>query len=173
MGKMATVKTGRVRRQVELFFVLFSFWVLLSGSLSPVTLLVGAVVAFILAALSREGMSFLTGFRLTLPALVATLRYFLFFFTALVKANFTLARVVVSPSLPINPGFTKARTSLKSPMARMLLANSITLTPGTLTVELEGEWIYVHWVNMTPGDSNDATQKIVDDFEKYLGVMYG
>lgn len=173
MGKMVTEKAGRTRRQIELFLVLFSFWVLLSASLSPVSLIVGAVVALIIAALSRQGMSFLSDFRLTLPALIATIRYFLYFFTELVKANFTLARVVLSPSLPINPGFSKARTRLKTPMARMLLANSITLTPGTLTVELEGEWLYVHWVNVVSDDVDDATRKIVQGFEKHLGVMYG
>jgi multicomponent Na+:H+ antiporter subunit E len=58
-------------------------------------------------------------------------------------------------------------------MGRMLLANSITLTPGTLTVELDGEWLYVHWVNVQSPDIEGATASIVAGFERYLGVMYG
>ena len=89
------------------------------------------------------------------------------------KANLTLAKIVLSPSLPINPGFVKVRTTLKSPMGRLLLANSITLTPGTLTVEMEGEWLYVHWVTMDAQDIDGATARIVSGFERYLEVMYG
>ena len=54
-----------------------------------------------------------------------------------------------------------------------MLANSITLTPGTLTVELDDEWIYVHWVLVESDDIEAATQKIVSGFESYLEVMYG
>ncbi len=162
-----------MRRQVELFFVLFLFWFLLNGSFSPAILAVGAVVAFVVAGFSREGMSFLSDFRLTPAAIVATIRYFLFFFTELVKANFKMAHVVVSPSLPINPGFVKTRTRLNSRMGRLLLANSVSLTPGTLSVELEGEWLYVHWVNMEAADIDAATRRIVEGFENYLEVMYG
>jgi multicomponent Na+:H+ antiporter subunit E len=54
-----------------------------------------------------------------------------------------------------------------------MLANSITLTPGTLTVELRDEWIYVHWVTVESADIDAATAEIVAGFERYLEVMYG
>jgi multicomponent Na+:H+ antiporter subunit E len=91
----------------------------------------------------------------------------------LVKSNFRLAAIVLSPSLPIEPGIVKVRTRLKSRMGRLMLANSITLTPGTLTVEMEGEWLYVHWVNAEVTDIEGATAHIVAGFEAYLEVMYG
>ncbi|MGE5945072.1 MAG: Na+/H+ antiporter subunit E [Betaproteobacteria bacterium] len=49
----------------------------------------------------------------------------------------------------------------------------MTLTPGTLTVELHGEWLYVHWVTVDSTDSAAATASIVAGFERYLEVMYG
>lgn len=162
-----------MRRQVELFATLLLFWVFLNGSFSPAVLAIGALVAFVIAVFSRDGMSFLTDFRLTPAAAVATLRFVLYFLSELVRANFKLARIVLSPSLPIKPGFVKVRTRLKSRMARLFLANSITLTPGTLTVELEDEWLYVHWVNVEADDIEAATHRIVDGFERYLEVMYG
>jgi multicomponent Na+:H+ antiporter subunit E len=58
-------------------------------------------------------------------------------------------------------------------MGRLMLANSITLTPGTLTVELEDEWLYVHWVNIESDDVEEATASIVSGFERYLEVIYG
>jgi multicomponent Na+:H+ antiporter subunit E len=58
-------------------------------------------------------------------------------------------------------------------MGRMLLVNSITLTPGTLTVELNGEWLYIHCVTVDSADIEMATANIVSGFEHYLEVMYG
>ncbi len=162
-----------LRQKVEIFAFLLLFWILLNGSLAPEVLGVGAVVALAIMLFFRGGMTVLTGLRYTPEAIRATLLYLLFFFKELIKANLRLARIVLSPSLPVNPGFVKVRTTLKSPMGRLLLANSITLTPGTLTVEMEGEWLYVHWVTMDASDIDGATDEIVAGFERYLEIMYG
>ena len=84
-----------------------------------------------------------------------------------------MAKIVISPDLPLNPGIVKVRTKLKTAMGRMLLVNSITLTPGTLTVEMDGEWLYIHWVSVDSPDIEVATAGIVGGFERYLEVMYG
>jgi len=146
---------------------------MLQGSLERDVLIVGAVVSFCIALIYRDGLSFFTEFRATPQAFVAGFRYYGYFFKELVVSNVKLAAIVLSPSLPINPGIVKVRTRLKSRMGRLMLANSITLTPGTLTVELEGEWIYVHWVTVDSVDVEAATQRIVAGFESYLEVMYG
>jgi multicomponent Na+:H+ antiporter subunit E len=99
--------------------------------------------------------------------------YFGFFFKELVRSNLKLTAVVLSPELPIEPAIVKVRTRLRSRMGRLMLANSITLTPGTLTVELADEWLYVHWVRMESADIDAATAEIVAGFERYLEVMYG
>ena len=170
---MNTETLGKTRRRVEAFVVMFLFWVLLNGSLALDTLGVGIIIAAIIALLSRGAMTFLSDFRYTPKAFWAALQYLVFFLGELVKANIKLATIVLSPSLPINPGVVKVRTRLQSPMGRLLLANSITLTPGTLTVEMEGEWLYVHWVTTETTDVDAATDKIVAGFERYLEVMYG
>lgn len=164
---------SNMRQKAELFVFLFVFWVLLNGSVAFATLGVGAVVALSISMLSRRQMTFLTDFRYSPKAFWVTLQYLGFFFKELMKANLRLAKIVLSPSLPINPGFVKVRTTLKSPMGRLLLANSITLTPGTLTIEMEGEWLYVHWVSIGTSDVEGATKQIVAGFEQYLEVMYG
>ena len=137
---------SKVQHSAGLFATLFLFWLLLNGSFAFDVVLVGIVVALAISVLFREGLSFLSEYRFTPQSVFATLRYFAFFLKELVIANIRLARVVLSPSLPIKPGIVKVRTGLKSKMGRLLLANSITLTPGTLTVALEDEWLYVHWV---------------------------
>jgi multicomponent Na+:H+ antiporter subunit E len=164
---------ARWRTTLVLFATLFLFWLLLNGSLATDTLLVGAVASLAIAVLFRDGFSFFTEIRPSPAALVAGFGYFGYFFRELVRSNFRLAGIVVSPRLPINPGIVKVRTRLKSRMGRLMLANSITLTPGTLTVELDGEWLYVHWVDIASEDIDAATASIVSGFERYLEVIYG
>ena len=60
-------------------------------------------------------------------------------------------------------------TKLQSPLGKLLLANTITLTPGTLTVEVTDNRLLVHWVYCPPGtDMRQATEKIAATFEKHL-----
>ncbi len=171
--KINHIKITQERRAVVMFATLFLFWIMLEGSLSFDVVIVGLLVSASIAWLYPSGLSFFTEFRATPEAFKAGFRYYGYFFKELIRSNLKLAAVVLSPSLPINPGIVKVRTKLKSKMGRLMLANSITLTPGTLTVELEDEWIYVHWVLMESDDIEVATQKIVAGFESYLEVMYG
>jgi len=161
------------RQSVELFVTLFMFWVLLNGSLAPDTLAIGCVASIVIAVLFRDGLSFLFEFRILPSSLWASVQYFAYFIKELIVANVRLAIIVMSPSLPIKPGIVKVRTRLKSRMGRLLLANSITLTPGTLTVELEDDWLYIHWVTVETVNREEATTLIVAGFERYLERMYG
>ena len=170
---MRTSNPSRIRNVAIMFTTLMLFWLMLEGSLATDILIVGAVISIAIAVLYPAGFSFFTEFRFTPRAIVAGLRYYGFFFTELFKSNIKLAAIILSPSLPIQPGIVKVRTRLKSRMGRLMLANSITLTPGTLTVELKGEWLYVHWVTTESADIEAATTKIVSGFESYLEVMYG
>jgi len=164
---------SKARDLAVLFATLLLFWLMLDGTLAADTLIIGVMASLSIALLFRDSLSFFTEFRATPQAFVAGLLYYGFFFKELIKSNFKLASIVLSPSLPINPGIVKVRTRLKSRMGRLMLANSITLTPGTLTVELDGEWLYVHWVTVESTDIETATAKIVAGFEHYLEVMYG
>jgi multicomponent Na+:H+ antiporter subunit E len=169
----AAIFTRFTRRVWVLAGTLMLFWVMLNGSLAWDVLLVGSLVSITIAIIFRDGLSFFTEFRATPEAFRMGFRYFAFFFKELVKSNIRLAAIVISPSLPVKPGIVKVRTKLKSRMGRFMLANSITLTPGTLTVDLDGEWLYVHWVDMESDDIEEATARIVHGFESYLEVIYG
>lgn len=156
-----------------LFATLLLFWLLLNGTLAGDVVAVGLVVAAAIALAFAGNLSILSEFRVTPRAFVAALLYVPYFAKELVKANLSVARIVLSPSLPLNPGIVKVRTRLKSRVGRALLANSITLTPGTLTVEMDGEWLYIHWVTVDSPTVENATASIVSGFEHYLEVMYG
>ncbi|MFE8032704.1 Na+/H+ antiporter subunit E [Thiohalocapsa marina] len=158
---------------VPLLAILLLFWVALNASLSWQVLSVGITVSLLIGWLFRRGLSPLTELRATPASYRAGLGFVWHFLRELVRSNLNLARVVLSPDLPVNPGIVKVRTRLQSPMGRLLLANAITLTPGTLTVELQDEWLYVHWVQVESADIDAATARIVAGFERYLEVMYG
>lgn len=166
-------RTTGVRARLVMFATLLLFWLMLTGTLASDSLLVGLLAALAITLLYGDGLSFFTEFRFTPQALIAGLFYYGYFLKELVRSNLKLARIVLSPDLPIDPAIVKVRTRLQSRMGRLMLANSITMTPGTLTVELDGEWLYVHWVRIESTDIDGATAEIVAGFERYLEVMYG
>lgn len=155
------------------FTALLLFWLLLNGVLAADVVTVGVIAALVVATLFRKDLAVVSEFRATPRAFVATVFYLGRFLRELILSNLRLAGVVLAPSLPVNPGIVKVRTRLKSRMGRLLLANSITLTPGTLTVELDGEWFYIHWVTVESPEIEAATAAIVASFEKHLEAMYG
>jgi len=95
--------------------------------------------------------------------------YFLYY---CVKANFDVAYRVLHPDTPIRPGFVKVRTTLQSDVAKTLLANSITLTPGTLTVDIDGQDFYIHWINVQGESVEEHTRTIVKRFERILQEIF-
>ncbi len=160
--------------RVFLVLVLFGVWILLTLPVSNQELIVGGIIAVVAGLItSRRGIEVLAGFRFTPKALVYAIVYVFVFMYALVKSNLDVAFRVIKPTLPINPGIVRVKTRLKTPIGRILLANSITLTPGTITVETDGEDFYIHWIDVSADDVEEATQKIVSGFERYLEVICG
>ena len=91
--------------------------------------------------------------------------YFLYY---CIRANLDVAFRVIHPDVPIRPGIVKVTTTLTGDLGKTLLANSITLTPGTLTVDVDGQDFYVHWINVETDDPKARTEKIVRRFERIL-----
>ncbi len=90
------------------------------------------------------------------------------------KANLDVAYRVAHPRLPINPGIVKVKTKLKTDTALTFLANSITLTPGTMSVDIDKDngVLYVHWINVKAKDTQGATNIIVKRFEGILEKIF-
>ncbi len=90
------------------------------------------------------------------------------------KANIDVAYRVGHPDIPIHPGIVKVKTGLKSETGLTFLANSITLTPGTLSVDVdkEGGYLYVHWIEVRDKDIEKATGIIAERFERILRRIF-
>jgi multicomponent Na+:H+ antiporter subunit E len=156
-----------------LFTLLFVVWLLLNASLDTEILISGFFFSLILAAIFGKSSNFLGDYNLAPKSLLYTIAYVFVFFFELLKSNFDVAIRVLSPKIRINPGIVEVKTKLKSKTARIILANSITLTPGTITVDVKDESLFVHWIDVTSEDVEKATEEIVHTFENYLEVMYG
>jgi len=154
------------------FLIIFILWLLLTWSLAPQEVIVGVALALLLSIMLYD--VFLQGSE----KLVQPARYFWFllylpvFFYYVVRANLDVAYRVLHPEMPIRPGIVKVRTSLKSDMAKTFLANSITLTPGTLTVDIIGDHLYIHWINFVTEDPQEETEVIVKRFEVFLRRIF-
>ena len=155
--------------------VLFVVWLMLNSSISTQIVISGVIVAVVISSIFKNSFSLLTDVKLSIKTLIYIPIYFCVFIKELIFSNIDVALRVITPSLPINPGIVKVKTKLKSKTGRLVLANSITLTPGTLTVDICEEYLYIHWIDIknTKGDIDKATSEIVENFEKYLEVIYG
>ena len=152
--------------------ILFGIWLLLNNSLETSVLISGIIVSLIIASILCAKCDVLVEFKFTPKAFIYTILYLLVFFFELIKSNLDVAIRVLRPSLPINPGIVEVKTKLKSKMARMILANSITLTPGTLTVEVQDDSFFIHWIDVKSTEIDKASKELVEKFEKYLEEIY-
>ena len=147
----------------------FLLWLLLVGNTSTAELIAGLLVAGVAAIFALEKSAIFDGLLFNLKAPFHCLFYLLVFLLALLRSNLDMARRVLSPSIPLNPGLVRVKTTLESDLGKLLLANSITLTPGTLSVDVEGDEILVHWIDCPDDcDSDMATRVIAASFEKHL-----
>ena len=133
-----------------MFIFLFAMWIVFNGRITAETVLLGllfsaAVFAFLCRFLDHSLKKELG--LLKLSGLLA--RYLCVLVAEIVKATCGACRYIVSPTLPHDPLICKFRTPLKTDIARVVLANSITLTPGTISVPVEGDRYCVHCLDKT------------------------
>lgn len=160
------------------FIVSYGFWLLLTWSVAPQELIVGAVVCLLVALFSarffiHEKASWLFNPVKLITALVFWLGVFM---VELFKANVDMARRCFTGCKDVNPGIVKIPVNLKSDYAQAALANAITLTPGTITLDIIEEdgktYYYVHWIDVTKPSGEEAGEAIKGRLEKWLGRVW-
>ncbi len=165
-------------RRVIYFVLAFLVWVLIAwpfmdGRVDLQIVVAGLIASFLVAVLFHD----------ILPkehhVFISPVRVFWFlvyvpvFFYYVIRANLDVVYRALHPAMPIHPGIVKIKTDLKTDSAITALANSITLTPGTLTVDLTDDgFLYVHWINVQAEDTEQATQLIAQKFEWFLHKIF-
>lgn len=155
-----------------MFIFLFLLWMAFSFTLETANIIAGIVAALITTIIFSN--RFLTSWQKLFNPVrwFWLIIYIIVFIWECIKANFDVAYRVLSPRMPIKPGIVKVHCSLKTDFARVLLANSITMTPGTITVDINNSDLYVHWIYVSSEDASIYTKKIIGRFENLLKRIF-
>lgn len=128
---------------ISLWVFLYVFWILLSGHTEPLLLGFGAAsctlvvyIAHRMDVIDHEGHPSHLSLQIV--------PYWFWLCVQIVKSNFDVAKVILSPKLPISPVMFKTKASQKRELGQVIYANSVTLTPGTVAVDLQDGVLQVH-----------------------------
>ena len=156
-------------KAVGVFVILYIIWIMLTSSLKPEELATGAIISAIVAFMTKDYVSDIPR---TCKRGIWFLLYIPYFIWLMIKANLDVVYRVLHPALPINPGIVEIKTIMKSDIGKLALANSITLTPGTLTMDVIGDRLFIHWINVKDSNIKEASKDIAAPFEKFLRRIY-
>lgn len=134
------------------------FWIILNGRITWDVLLVGIIVTVLVSLFTYK----LLGFswkkeRKVWSKLPQIIGYFITLVIEVIKANVQMIALILSPKIEINPQILYFKSPVRSDAAKVALANSITLTPGTITVELEGDQYAIHAIDAPLGDGIESS----------------
>ena len=148
-------KTG-LQNFIVTFLLLFAFWALLSGKFDTFHLSLGAICSFVVALMGHDLLfaNLRVGdMRVIVKRFFAYLPWHIY---QIVVANFQVAYLALSPKMPISPKIMRFKTKLESDISWVTLANSITLTPGTITIDIEEGEFVVHALSEKLADDLDT-----------------
>lgn len=151
--------------------VYFLLWLIFNGRITFEIIIAGALISFMLDMFIRKVLHLnLTVGKLFMAVKILPniVMYIIVLLVEIIRANFSIIRMVLAPQIDVEPCLVKFRTHLKTEAARVALANSITLTPGTITVSLEGDNLLVHALNKDMADGLEGSI-----FERLLAGMEG
>ncbi len=171
---------GTWLKRLVLFTICFVFWLILVWPVSPLDgrLLVGDIAAgvFVAAfvALVMHEIVRVNLIRLLKPRCWFWLIVYLFVFTYYaIRGGIDVAYRVFHPAMPIRPGIVRIQSKLKTETGRSVLANSITLTPGTLTIDVTDDGVfYVHWLYVRSEDEEEIARQVMRRFEWFVQRIF-
>ncbi len=164
------------------FIFCFLFWLLLTWSVAPRELILGAMVAAVVAAFAGRFFIHSRAFYLYNPVRLILLVFYgvIIFFWEVIKANLSMAAIVLSPNFrDYKPGILRVPASgdVKSDYGQAMVGSCITLTPGTITLDVaeddEGKtYYYVHWIDVAETDRDKAGEAIKGTMERWIGRIW-
>jgi len=117
-------------------------WCLVTGAFTPWNFIAGTAIG----ALIVSGMHLAAGRKPYLVRIFDLARFAMYFVTILVQSNWVVAKAAMNPGSPMRPRIIRYSVEGMTPGQRLVLSSAITLTPGTLTVDIspDGKWLYLH-----------------------------
>lgn len=154
-------------RYLHIAILLAAFWLLLSGHYVPLILSLGLVSIVLTTWLVRR-MDRTDGAGVSLRFGPRMVTYLFWLFWQVVLSNLSLARRIWDPRLPIRPTWQRLDTEVETPLEKTLYANSITLTPGTLTTDVGKDHFMVH--SLSAEGLDDLRQGEMERRIRRLGI---
>ena len=154
------------------FIFLYGVWLLLTLSLSIPNLVAAGVSSLVVTLFFSKYTAKVNIKVFQIHRYFWAFVYMFVFLWECIKANLDVAYRVLHPKLPVKPGIVRAKSSLKTDMAKIFLANSITMTPGTITVDIIDGDFFVHWIYVKTENPEEYTHRILGRFEKYLKRIF-
>lgn len=152
-----------------MLLLFFAVWIVFNGRLTLEIAIFGIAVAGLMFAFMCQFMDYSPrkerAFYKKFPLFC---RYVVLLVKEIVKANVVVCKMLLNRREVIEPTIVKVHTNLKTETARVMLANSITLTPGTITVSMEGRELLVHCLDKSLAEGMEDS-----DFEKLLERLEG
>jgi multicomponent Na+:H+ antiporter subunit E len=135
---------NRIVRRISLASTLFAFWLLLSGHYTPFLIAAGVGSALAVTWFADRRMTVVDHEGYPHHLSFNALTYWPWLLWEIVKSAWDVIKIILAPTLPVSPQLIRVATSQRSELGRVIYANSITLTPGTISLALDGEEILVH-----------------------------
>jgi multicomponent Na+:H+ antiporter subunit E len=160
-------------RRLIYFILSFVIWMFLTWTVDIQVVVVGLIASAVIALLFHEILPKEHRVFISPVRVFWILVYVPVFFYYVIIANIDVVYRALHPKMPIKPGIVKIKTNLKTQSGITALANSITLTPGTLTVDLTDDgFLYIHWINVKSTDIEEATKRIGQRFEYFIAKIF-
>ena len=168
------------RKIIRLFFILLLLWIGLTGTLEYQSLISGIIISAIISIFSYEAIILFveeeeSGWPPSFSGTIFALLYIPVYIWEEIKAHAQVIYIILHPKMPIKPGIVKVSTNLKTDFGLTGLANSITMTPGTLTIDVseDGSSLLVHWISVSTTNKQQIKKEIAATFERYLRRIHG
>jgi len=162
-----------VKSRIVVFIFAVLVWLALAG-VGFQEIIAGVIVALLVSLIAGQFLITTHKQKHMFHRWLYAVLYFFKFLWEMVKANFHVAYIVVHPLVPVKPGIVKIKTKLTKEAAITVLTNSITLTPGTLTIDIneDKKEIYVHWIDVKVTGVEECTKEIGARFESVLMEVF-
>ncbi|MCI9178937.1 MAG: Na+/H+ antiporter subunit E [Lachnospiraceae bacterium] len=151
-----------------MFFLFFFVWIILNGRITVEIVIFGLILSAVLFYFICRFMDYSMKKELMLFHLIPLFfQYFYVLIQEIVKANLCVLKIIISPEIQPEPALVYFGTDLQSELSKVILANSITLTPGTITVSLEDNRFCVHCLDreLAEGMENSVFVELLKKME--------
>ena len=140
--------------------LLFALWMILTSNVQIFNIVVGLAVSFSIALLYTKLFTH-KAFEFISPVWFMVYLYVLL--KNLILSNLQISKRILSKDMNLSPAIVAVKTNLESDWKKLLLANSITLTPGTLTLDIKDDTLFIHVIEYDEGSSKENITKEFED----------